>query len=66
MAIKSTVSLLLGFLIGLGCNWFAIPVPAPPALIGALLVVSMTSGYVLTDYYLSKSPDPSINEGESS
>ena len=41
--------LLLGFAIGFGCRAFGVPVPAPPVLVGALLVVAMTSGYMLAD-----------------
>ena len=43
------VGILLGLLIGAGCRWFDIPVPSPPKLVGALLVVAMTVGYMATD-----------------
>jgi XapX domain-containing protein len=46
---KIALGLLLGFLIGALCRFADIPVPAPPALVGALLVLAMTVGYVLTD-----------------
>jgi XapX domain-containing protein len=42
----------LGLAIGAASRWFEIPVPAPPRLIGALLVVSITVGYMLTDRWL--------------
>ena len=45
--------LLLGLTIGAGCRYFDLPLPAPPTLVGALLVVFMTSGFVLTDALLS-------------
>lgn len=54
MNTKTIIGLALGFAIGLGCSLLAIPVPAPPVLVGALLVVSMTSGYILTDRYIAK------------
>lgn len=50
---KVTIGLLIGFVIGLGCSFLAIPLPAPPVLVGAMLVVAMTSGYILTDKYLA-------------
>lgn len=74
---KTILGLALGFAIGLGCSLLAIPVPAPPVLVGALLVVAMTSGYILTDKYICKhrpkgqeancgGPDGNIKGGESS
>lgn len=46
---RFAAGLLLGFAIGFGCRAFGVPVPAPPVLVGALLVVAMTSGYLLAD-----------------
>ncbi|MBD9528795.1 MULTISPECIES: DUF1427 family protein [Paracoccus] len=45
--------LLLGFLIGSGCRWFDLPLPAPPRIVGALLVVAMTLGFLGADLALS-------------
>ncbi len=42
--------LFLGFLIGAGCRWFNLPLPAPPRIVGALLVVAMTLGFIGTNY----------------
>ena len=47
--LKVIVGILLGLLIGVACRWFDIPVPSPPKLTGALLVVAMTIGYMVTD-----------------
>ncbi|MBD9469622.1 XapX domain-containing protein [Pseudoxanthomonas sp. PXM01] len=52
MNVKFVAGLLLGFGIGFGCRAFGVPVPAPPVLVGALLVVAMTSGYMLADRVL--------------
>jgi XapX domain-containing protein len=46
---KIVLGIILGLLIGAGCRWFDIPVPSPPKLVGALLVVAMTVGYIFTD-----------------
>lgn len=46
------LGLLLGFGIGFGCRWFDLPLPAPPKLVGALLVVAMTLGFVGLDALL--------------
>ena len=51
--VKMLIGIALGLLIGVGCRWFDIPVPAPPKLIGAVLVVAMTVGYLGTDRFLS-------------
>ena len=48
---KIALSLLLALAIGVACRLAAIPLPAPPVLIGALLVVAMTLGYVATDRF---------------
>jgi XapX domain-containing protein len=44
---------LLAFAIGAMCRISGIPVPTPPALIGALIVLAMTCGYLCTDKYLA-------------
>ncbi len=55
---KSAIGLLLGFVLGAGCRWWDIPVPSPPRLLGALLVVAVTIGYMTADNYLTKPADP--------
>jgi XapX domain-containing protein len=51
---KIVIGLLLGLLIGAACRFFDIPVPSPPKLVGALLVVAMTVGYSVTDHYFAR------------
>jgi len=50
---KTVAGIFLGLLIGVGCRWFGVPVPSPPKLLGALLVVAMTVGYMATDRLLT-------------
>ena len=50
---KVALGLALGFAIGFGCRAAGLPVPAPPALAGALLVVAMTLGYTVVDRLLA-------------
>lgn len=52
--IKKAIGLALGFGIGLGCAFTGIPVPAPPILIGSLMVVAMTLGFITMDQILKK------------
>ena len=49
---KSAIGLILAFAVGAGCRYFDIPVPSPPKLLGALLVVATTLGYLAADHYL--------------
>ena len=51
---KTLLGFGLAFLIGVVCRAAGIPLPAPPVIIGALLVVAMTTGYVLTDRYATQ------------
>jgi len=43
------LGMILCLAIGFACRWCDIPLPAPPNLVGALLVVSMTLGFVAAD-----------------
>ena len=46
---KSIIGLAIGFAIGGAWRAFDVPLPAPPVLVGACLVVAMTAGYGRTD-----------------
>jgi XapX domain-containing protein len=54
--VKPALGLLLAALIGSVCRLSGIPVPAPPASVGALLVLAMTTGYLLMARYASHRP----------
>jgi XapX domain-containing protein len=47
--LKATIGIVLALLIGVGCRYFEIPLPGPPAILGAILAVAMATGYTLTD-----------------
>lgn len=51
---KILIGAVVAFLVGAGCRYFDIPVPSPPVLPGALLVVAMTLGYSATDRALNR------------
>jgi len=51
---KSVIGLLLGFAVEAACRWFDIPVPSPPKLLGALLVVATTVGYMTADSFIAR------------
>ena len=44
------ISAVLGLGIGFACRWFDLPLPAPPKLVGALLVVAITLGFLGVDH----------------
>ncbi|MCE9666543.1 DUF1427 family protein [Myxococcus stipitatus] len=46
------LGLVLALAIGAGCRVLDIPLPAPPKLQGALLVVAMTVGFLVSDTLL--------------
>ena len=48
---KPVIGLMLAFTLGFACRVFGIPSPAPPLVLGALLVVAMTVGYIAVDRY---------------
>ncbi len=61
---KIAVGLLLAICVGIGCRWFGIPLPGPPAIMGAAMAVAMATGYTATDYLLtrsSRSAPPLVN-----
>ena len=53
--LKTALALLLAFGIGAACRWFDVPVPAPPRILGALLILAITLGYLVADRALTAS-----------
>lgn len=49
---KIVLGLVLAMLVGVGCRYFGIPLPGPPAILGAAMAVAMATGFTLTDRYL--------------
>lgn len=60
---KSLLGLFLAFAIGFACRAFGIPSPAPPFIVGALLVVAMTTGYLLVDRMMASPAQHASNCG---
>ena len=52
--VKLIIGILLGLLIGVVCRFFEIPLPGPPAILGAFLAVAMATGYTVTDRMLAR------------
>ena len=53
MIAKAVCGVFVGILIGIGCRFFEIPLPGPPAILGAFLAVAMATGYTVTDKVLA-------------
>jgi XapX domain-containing protein len=51
---KLLIGLVVSFVVGVGCRYFDIPVPSPPLIPGALLVLAMTIGYSTTSTLLNR------------
>ena len=63
VVVKSLCGLVLAFAIGFACRAFGIPSPAPPVILGALLVVAMTVGYLLVDRIMNRPAVHSVDCG---
>ena len=50
MDLSALIGITLGLIIGFICRYFDLPLPAPPKLVGALLVVAMTIGFISGQY----------------
>jgi XapX domain-containing protein len=42
----------LAFLVGAGCRWLNVPVPAPPTIYGVALILCITLGYIAAGKFL--------------
>jgi len=54
------IAFIVAFGIGAGSRWTGVPSLAPQAIIGALLIVAMSTGYVSADRILKRTSSPSI------
>ena len=51
---KLLIGIAVNFVVGAGCRYFDIPVPSPPVIPDALLVLAMTIGYSSTNSLLNR------------
>ena len=54
------IAFIVAFVIGAASRWTGVPSLAPQAIIGALLIVAMSTGYVSADRFLNRNPSPSV------
>jgi len=53
---KILIAFIVAFVIGAASRWTGVPSLAPQAIIGALLIVAMSTGYVSADHLLKRNP----------
>ena len=51
---KIVLGILLGFGLGAFCRWLDIPLPSPPKVVGAVMVIALTLGFVAADWGLDR------------
>jgi XapX domain-containing protein len=57
---KILIAFIVAFGIGAGSRWTGVPSLAPQAIVGALLIVAMSTGYVSADRLLKRNPSPAV------
>lgn len=60
---KPLIGIVLAFALGFACRAFGIPSPAPPMILGALLVMTMTIGYIAVDRWAMSPAEPASDSG---
>jgi XapX domain-containing protein len=50
------MGMAVGFCVGGGCRYFDIPSPAPPRVVGALLLIATTMGILCADVVFAGVP----------
>ena len=54
LAVPPWVGIIVALAIGAVVRLLKLPVPAPPTIYGALMVLGLTSGYLLTNWFLTR------------
>jgi XapX domain-containing protein len=57
---KILIAFIVAFAIGAGSRWTGVPSLAPQAIVGALLIVAMSTGYVSADRLLKRTSPPAV------
>ena len=54
VAVPGWVGVIVALVIGAVVRLLKLPIPAPPTLYGALMVLGLTGGYLLMNWYLTR------------
>lgn len=57
---KYALGLAIAFGMGALCRWLDLPAPAPPKILGVLIIVAMTVGYVTANALLPPLPSSPV------
>ena len=55
------IAFIVAFGIGAASRWTGVPSLAPQAIVGALLIVAMSTGYVSADRLLKRNPSVTVS-----
>ena len=58
---KILIAFIVAFAIGAASRWTGVPSLAPQAIVGALLIVAMSTGYVSADRLLNRTSPPAVS-----
>jgi XapX domain-containing protein len=58
---KILIAFIVAFGIGAGSRWTGVPSLPPQAIVGAFLIVAVSTGYVSADRLLKRTPSPTVN-----
>ena len=54
LAVPQWVGIIVALVIGALVRFLKLPVPAPPTIYGALMVLGLTGGYLLMNWFLTR------------
>lgn len=54
LAVPQWVGIVVALVIGALVRLLKLPVPAPPTIYGALMVLGLTAGYLLMNWFLTR------------
>ena len=54
LAAPQWVGIIVALVVGAVVRWLKLPVPAPPTIYGALMVLGLTSGYLAMGWFLTR------------
>lgn len=60
MTLKNVAGFIIAFAVGALCRLLLIPNPSPTEIIGGVIVIAMSLGYVSMDSYVKRNKAPHV------